>query len=244
MTTQQHADGVLAAARRDIPTATVSRLPLYLRTLHDLAGASQLSVSSKELASAAGVNPAQLRKDLSYLGSHGTRGVGYDVTNLIGQISFVLGLGRDWSVVMVGAGHLGRALAGYSGLGSRGFRIAAVADADPGLIGASFAGLTVQGMEALPAIVAESNVEIGIIATPAHASQQVCDQLVAAGVTGSLNFAPCLLSVPDGVEVRKVDFAMELQILSFHEHRRRSGELPAIPSNQLEVLESTAGVTS
>jgi redox-sensing transcriptional repressor len=216
--------------RREVPAATVGRLPLYLRALHDLVGARRLSVSSKELAGAAGVNPAQLRKDLSYLGSYGTRGVGYDITNLIDQISFVLGLGRDWSVVMVGAGHLGRALAGYAGFSTRGFRIAAITDADPNLVGAQVAGLAVREMAALPMLVAQHKVEIGIIATPAEACQQVCDQLVSAGVSSILNFAPCLLSVPDGIEVRKVDVAMELQILSFHEHRRRGGLVATMPT--------------
>ena len=216
--------------RREIPDATVGRLPVYLRALRELLAVRGLSVSSKELAIAAGVNPAQLRKDLSYLGSYGTRGVGYDVTNLIDQISSVLGLGRDWSVIMVGAGHLGRALAGYAGFSARGFRIAAITDADPRLVGAQVAGLTVRAMETLPELVTQHKVEIGIIATPAEACQQVCDQLVAAGVTSILNFAPCLLAVPDGVEVRKVDVAMELQILSFHEHRRRGGAMapPAV----------------
>ncbi|MGH3545033.1 MAG: redox-sensing transcriptional repressor Rex [Mycobacteriales bacterium] len=209
---------------REIPVATVNRLPLYLRTLHDLNDAGQASVSSQQLAGAAGVNPSQLRKDLSYLGSHGTRGVGYDVAHLLQEISYVLGLGRDWSVVMVGAGHLGRALAGYAGFSSRGFAIAALVDADPQLIGTDVAGLTVRGMDELAELVAAHKVEIGIIATPAEASQQVCDQLVAAGVSSILSFAPCLLSVPERVEVRKVDVAMELQILSFHEHRRRSDE--------------------
>ncbi len=229
MTDRPPADEALL--QREIPAATVSRLPLYLRTLHDVSEAGQDSVSSAELAGAAGVNPAQLRKDLSYLGSYGTRGVGYDVAHLLDEISYVLGLGRDWSVIMVGAGHLGRALAGYAGFSSRGFRIAALADADPPLIGTSVAGLTVHDMDQLPTLVAVHKVEIGIIATPAHASQQVCDQLVAAGVTSILNFAPCLLSVPERVEVRKVDVAMELQILSFHEHRRRNGEVLALPTS-------------
>ncbi len=242
MTDQLPADDALT--QREIPAATVSRLPLYLRTLHDLSEDSQSSVSSKELASAAGVNPAQLRKDLSYLGSYGTRGVGYDVAQLLDEISYVLGLGRDWSVVMVGAGHLGRALAGYAGFSSRGFRIAALTDADPRLIGTHVAGLTVHAMDQLAALVAVHKAEIGIIATPAHASQQVCDQLVAAGVTSILNFAPCLLSVPERVEVRKVDVAMELQILSFHEHRRRNGDsLPLPPQSSPQAESQTVEVS-
>jgi redox-sensing transcriptional repressor len=181
------------------------------------------TVSSEELAAAAGVNSAKLRKDFSYLGSYGTRGVGYDVEYLVYQISRELGLTQDWPVVIVGIGNLGHALANYGGFASRGFRVAALLDADPALAGQTAAGLPVRHMDELEEIIRAEHVSIGVITTPPGAAQQVCDRLVAAGVTSILNFAPTVLSVPDGVDVRKVDLSIELQILAFHE-QRKSGE--------------------
>jgi len=203
-----------------LPEATVARLPEYLRALHHLAEQGYETVSSEALASAAGVNSAKLRKDLSHLGSYGTRGVGYDVAVLVGQIESVLGLTQRRAVVLVGVGNLGHALAGYDGFASRGFRIAALLDADPARVGERINGITVRHIDELDTVVAEQNITIAVIATPAHAAQSVADRLVAAGVTSILNFAPVVLSVPDGVDVRKVDLAVELQILSFHEHRK------------------------
>ena len=208
---------------RGIPDATVARLPLYLRALTALSERSVPTVSSEELAAAAGVNSAKLRKDFSYLGSYGTRGVGYDVEYLVYQISRELGLTQDWPVVIVGIGNLGHALANYGGFASRGFRVAALLDADPALAGETAAGLPVQHMDQLEEIIRAEHVSIGVITTPPGAAQQVCDRLVAAGVTSILNFAPVVLSVPDGVDVRKVDLSIELQILAFHE-QRKSGE--------------------
>ncbi|GAA3738922.1 hypothetical protein GCM10022225_22430 [Plantactinospora mayteni] len=204
----------------DLPEATVARLPEYLRALHNLAETGNDTVSSEELAAAAGVNSAKLRKDLSQLGSYGTRGVGYDVALLIDQIEFVLGLTQSRAVALVGVGNLGHALAGYAGFAGRGFRIAALFDADPARLGEVINGLVVRHIDELPQVAAEESIAIGVIATPATAAQSVADQLVAAGVTSILNFAPCVLAVPDGVDVRKVDLAIELQILSFHEHRK------------------------
>ncbi|MEY9962110.1 redox-sensing transcriptional repressor [Streptacidiphilus sp. MAP12-16] len=208
---------------RGIPDATVARLPLYLRALTALSERSVPTVSSEELAAAAGVNSAKLRKDFSYLGSYGTRGVGYDVEYLVYQISRELGLTQDWPVVIVGIGNLGHALANYGGFASRGFRVAALLDADPALAGQTAAGLPVRHMDELEDIIQSEHVSIGVITTPPGAAQQVCDRLVAAGVTSILNFAPTVLSVPDGVDVRKVDLSIELQILAFHE-QRKSGE--------------------
>lgn len=210
--------GVLS--QRAIPAATVARLPGYLRVLGEFANGKQSRISSSQLAIAAGVNPAKLRKDLSHLGSYGVRGVGYTVEHLTDQISRALGLNRDWPVVVVGVGHLGRALVGYDGFAARGFRIAALVDANPSIVGQRVSGLPVHDMAQLSALVSADRVKIGIIATPAMAAQDVCDQLVSAGVTSILNFAPCVLTAASGIEVRKVDVAMELQILSFHEHRR------------------------
>ena len=209
----------------DLPDATVARLPEYLRSLHQLLDAGHDTVSSEGLAAAAGVNSAKLRKDLSHLGSYGTRGVGYDIARLIGQIEDVLGLKMCRSVALVGLGNLGHALAGYAGFASRGFQIVALFDADPARIGEKINGLAVRHIDELAVTVHQERISIGVIATPARAAQSVADQLVAAGVTSILNFAPCVLAVPEGVDVRKVDLAIELQILSFHEHRKSSREL-------------------
>jgi redox-sensing transcriptional repressor len=203
-----------------IPEATVARLPVYLRTLYALADRGIATVSSEELASAAGVNSAKLRKDLSHLGSYGTRGVGYDVDYLVYQVSRELGLTQDWPVVIVGAGNLGRALANYGGFASRGFRVAALLDSDPAVVGSVIAGHVVRNAGGIESVVTRHEVAIGVIATPAGSAQDVCDRLVAAGVTSILNFAPVVLSVPSGVDVRKVDLSIELQILAFHAQRR------------------------
>jgi redox-sensing transcriptional repressor len=212
----------------DLPEATVARLPEYLRALHHLAETGYETVSSEGLATAAGVNSAKLRKDLSHLGSYGTRGVGYDVALLIAQIEHVLGLTQRRGVALVGVGNLGHALAGYAGFGNRGFRFVALFDADPARVGERINGMVVQDIEDMPEVVAAEAISIAVIATPAHAAQGVADRLVAAGITSILNFAPCVLTVPDGVDVRKVDLAVELQILSFHEHRKSA--LTTLPS--------------
>jgi len=206
-----------------IPEATIARLPLYLRALYALADRDTASVSSEELAAAAGVNSAKLRKDLSHLGSYGTRGVGYDVDYLIYQVSRELGLTQDWPVIIVGAGNLGRALANYGGFATRGFRVAAMIDSDQQVIGTSIAGHRVYAADEIERVVARFGVMIGAITVPAFAAQGICDRLVAAGVTSILNFAPVVLNVPDGVDVRKVDLSIELQILAFHAQRRSAG---------------------
>jgi len=208
---------------REIPEATVARLAVYLRVLTGLVDSSTVTVSSEELAAIAGVNSAKLRKDLSYLGSIGTRGVGYDVTVLRERIASSLGLSERRTCVLVGIGNLGHALAGYAGFSSRGFTFVGYFDADPGRVGLPIADGTISDISTLESVVEENGVSIGVIATPADAAQTVCDRLVDAGVTSILNFAPSVLSVPDNVDVRKVDLAAELQILSFHEHRKSRG---------------------
>ncbi|HLZ37702.1 MAG TPA: redox-sensing transcriptional repressor Rex [Mycobacteriales bacterium] len=218
----------LAARGGSIPEATVARLPVYLRALNALADAGRPLVSSEELAATAGVNSAKLRKDLSHLGSYGTRGVGYDVEYLVYQISRALGLTQDWAVVIVGVGNLGHALANYGGFASRGFRVAALIDADRAVVGKRVAGRTVRHLDELEAVVRAEDVAIGVIATPAAAAQPVCDRLVRAGVTSILNFAPALLSVPDRVDIRKVDLSLELQILAFHEQRKVRAPAPLV----------------
>jgi redox-sensing transcriptional repressor len=212
-----------------LPEATVSRLPVYLRVLAGMADRGVVTVSSDQLAAGAGVNSAKLRKDLSHLGSYGIRGVGYDVDYLIYQVSRALGLTQDWPVVIVGAGNLGRALSNYGGFVTRGFRIAALLDSDPGIVGSRIGRLVVRHSDDLEDVVVRHKVAIGVIATPAGAAQAVCDRLVAAGVTSILNFAPVVLNVAEGVDVRKVDLSIELQILAFHAQRRsaeRNGHDP------------------
>ncbi|MFI5958263.1 redox-sensing transcriptional repressor Rex [Cryptosporangium sp. NPDC051539] len=224
-----------AGRTRGVPDATVARLPVYLRALHVLADTGCDTVSSEELAVAAGVNSAKLRKDLSHLGSYGTRGVGYEVSLLVDQISRALGLTQRWAVVLVGVGNLGHALAGYAGFASRGFRIAALFDADAERVGQTIAGIDIRHIDDLDRVVVEEQVSIGVISTPSEAAQEVADRLVEAGVTSILNFAPCVLQVPDGVDVRKVDLALELQILSFHEQRKADNASSRAAVNGAEI---------
>ena len=249
---------VSANGIQGIPEATVARLPVYLRALYALADRGIATVSSEELAAAAGVNSAKLRKDLSHLGSYGTRGVGYDVEYLVYQVSRELGLTQDWPVVIVGAGNLGRALANYGGFASRGFRIAALLDSDPEVVGSQIGRHVVRHSDDLEVVIAQDSVAIGVIATPAAAAQGVCERLVAAGVTSILNFAPVVLKVPTGVDVRKVDLSIELQILAFHaqrravvqvavggkwqdRHRRRRGALESLGAGEMTQVNGDAG---
>jgi redox-sensing transcriptional repressor len=211
----------MTRARSSVPDATVARLPLYLRVLTSLGEQGVETVSSDTLAAAAGVTSAKVRKDLSQLGSYGTRGVGYDVDVLLDRIAAELGLTEDRSVLLVGVGNLGHALARYGGFHARGFRIAALVDADPARVGEKIGTVVVRGVGEIEDVIKDCQVTIGVICTPASAAQDVCDRLVAAGVTSILNFAPTVLAVPGGVDVRKVDLAVELQILSFHEARKR-----------------------
>ena len=220
----------MPSARR-IPEATVARLPLYYRALLETADQHVGTVSSERLAALAGVNAAKVRKDLSYLGSYGTRGVGYDVEFLLHQISRELGLTHDWPVVIVGIGNLGHALANYKGFSARGFRVVALVDADEGKVGEQVGGIAVRHLDDLPAIAADEGVAIGIVATPASVAQDVADRLVAAGVTSILNFAPSVISVPKGVSLRKVDLSIELQILSFYQQRK----VPAVDGQHGET---------
>ncbi|GAA3815384.1 redox-sensing transcriptional repressor Rex [Nocardioides panacisoli] len=211
---------------------------MYLRALTALAESGIRTCSSEDLAVAAGVNSAKLRKDLSYLGSYGTRGVGYDVDYLRYQIAREIGVTQDWPVVIVGIGNLGHALANYSGFRSRGFRVVALLDADPHVHDELVAGVAVRPFDDLEAIVAEHGVAIGVIATPAVAAQNVADRMVATGITSILNFAPAVLAVPDGVDVRKVDLSIELQILAYHEQRKAhdAGDPAAVPGVEEAAL--------
>ncbi len=222
--------------RRRIPEATVARLPVYLQILIEQFDGGIENVSSEGLAELAGVNAAKVRKDLSYLGSYGTRGVGYEVEYLVFQIRRELGLDHEWPVVVVGAGNLGQALAGYGGFNGRGFPVAGMVDIDPAKVDSVVAGVRVRPLGELPTIVATSGVSIGVIATPAAAAQDAADQLIAAGVTSILNFAPMVLNVPSTISVRKVDLAVELQILSYHEQRKANAAPRAGDGAQLHAV--------
>jgi redox-sensing transcriptional repressor len=236
--TQDQAREDAVKVDRAIPEATVARLAVYLRVLGDLVVTGGETVSSEDLAAAAGVNSAKLRKDLSYIGSKGTRGVGYEVTRLVRQIEHTLGLTRRHAVALVGVGNLGHALAGYPGFATRGFPLCALFDVDPDLVGSRIAGILVEYMDRIAEVCVQRGVTIGVIATPGAAAQAVCDQLVAAGVRSILNFAPSVLQVPDEVEVRKVDLAVEMQILSFHVARRH-GESNSAHENVNEAGQAT-----
>lgn len=207
-----------------IPEATVARLPLYLRGLDAFPVGVAATVSSDELADLAGVNAAKVRKDLSYLGTYGTRGVGYDADFLRFEISRALGVANTWPVVVCGMGNLGRALANHTGFTERGFPVVAAIDTDPDKVGGLVDGVPVHAPSELATIVAEHEIAVGVIATPAEAAQGAADRLVDAGVMSIMSFAPTVLVVPDGVDLRSVDLAAELQILGFHLHRTRLAE--------------------
>ncbi|WP_277664745.1 redox-sensing transcriptional repressor Rex [Arthrobacter koreensis] len=204
---------------RHIPPASLARLTVYLRVLGTMLTEGVERVSSEELAEAAGVNSPKLRKDLSYLGSYGTRGVGYDVPYLSGQISAALGLTLDWRVAIIGAGHLGRALAGYPGFGSRGFEVVALFDADPLAVGQEVGWLRISEVQSLEAVLEKTRANMAVLAVPAEAAQEMCTRLVNAGITSILSFAPVVLQAPPEVQIRKVDMAIELQILAYHAQR-------------------------
>jgi redox-sensing transcriptional repressor len=208
--------------KTSIPDATVQRLPLYLQCLEALPG-SRRQISSEELAARAGVNAANVRKDLSHLGCLGVRGVGYVVSDLRVQIRATLGLVEEWRIVIVGIGDLGRALANFGGFGAQGFRVVGLFDSDPDKIGGSVGGVSIEPIEALAGAVREREAAIGVITTPAAVAQDVADLLAEAGISSILNFAPVVIRVPSDIEVRRVDFSNELRVLSYHLHRREIG---------------------
>jgi redox-sensing transcriptional repressor len=209
--------------RRRIPEAALGRLPIYLRILVELGIENVAQVSSEQLAELAGVNAAKVRKDLSYLGTYGTRGVGYEVQFLTYQIQRELGLNQSWPLVIVGAGNLGQALANFSGISERGFHVVGVVDKDTSKLDTVVGGVRVKHVDELAVIVSANSVSIGVIATPAAHAQEAADALVKAGIGSIMNFAPTVVAVPRGVNVRKVDLALELQILSYYEQTRNNG---------------------
>ncbi|ORI17881.1 redox-sensing transcriptional repressor Rex [Rhodococcus sp. 1163] len=221
-----------AGVERVIPQATVTRLAAYLRVLGILADDGVIIVSSEELANAAGVGSAKLRKDLSFLGPNGVRGVGYDVMRLRAKIESALGLDRGHKVVLVGVGNLGEALARYGGFGRRGFSMVGLFDRDAKRVGTDIDGLEVRHVDLLEQSCRELEATIGVIATPDAAAQSVASAFVAGGVECILSFSPVMLDVPDSVEVRRVDLAVEMQVLSFNSSRNEAAHgSPSLPGN-------------
>lgn len=200
---------------RVLPEATLARLTQYLRALNTLESQGRERTSSGVLAKEAGVNPAILRKDLSWLGSYGTRGVGYVVRELAEHISRTLGLNQDWKVAIIGAGNLGRALSGYAGFTSRGFNVKAILDVDPGLIGESVGNLKVEAIADLAQVVSREEINIAVLAVPGEAAQDLVYELAENSVRSVLSFAPKPLKVPSGMNLRRVDLSTELQILAY-----------------------------
>lgn len=199
-----------------IPEATVMRLSIYSRYLHQLMGEGVETISSGEIAQGVGVSSAQVRKDLAYFGEFGTRGVGYKVEELYGHLMKILGLDRNWNIIIIGAGKLGSALALYQGFADRGFNISAILDVDPDRIGTKLGGIEVEKLELLDKRVKESNVSIGVVTVPARVAQDVTDKLVNAGVKAILNFSPRVLRVPNDIILRNVDLSVNLEVLSFN----------------------------
>jgi redox-sensing transcriptional repressor len=202
----------------EIPKATVVRLPRYLRLLEDLDSSKDV-VSSEELATAAGANAANVRRDLSHIDFHGVRGIGYSVAELKARIRQELGIADRQRVAIVGAGNLGRALANYAGLSRRGFDVVALYDTDVRKIGSTVGSVIIQDLDVLDGDCQSKTFEIAILAVPAVAAQQVADRLVEHGIRSILNFAPIRVNVPDKVSVRQVDLSMELQVLSYYGSR-------------------------
>ena len=199
-----------------IPEATVMRLSIYSRYLHQLMGEGVETISSGEIAQGVGVSSAQVRKDLAYFGEFGTRGVGYKVEELYGHLMKILGLDRNWNIIIIGAGKLGSALALYQGFADRGFNISAILDVDPDRIGNRLGNVEVEKLELLEKRVTESNVSIGVVTVPAGVAQDVTDKLVNAGVKAILNFSPRVLRVPNAIILRNVDLSVNLEVLSFN----------------------------
>ena len=200
---------------RKIAESTVRRLSLYLRFLEEFEGRGIATVSSEELAARGGTTSAQVRKDLSFFGSFGKRGLGYSVAELVARLREILGLGRRYRVALIGAGKIGSALVQYRGFRQRGFDVVAIFDVDPAKIGTRWNGLTVRDVAALEADLRRTPVDIAVVVTPAESAQPVTDRLIRLGLKAILNFAPIQLSVPDDVVVKTVNLALELEALSY-----------------------------
>jgi len=208
--------------KRDVPAVTVPRLALYLRKLRELRSRGVERVSSKDLAEMIDLNAAQIRKDFSYFGEFGTRGVGYEVARLVDEISHTLGLDRSWNVVIVGAGLLGTALARYRGFSEQGFRLVAMFDSSATVIGASYGTGRVRSIADLEDFCSEERVDIGLVTVPAGEAEATVGRLAAAGVKAVLNFAPVRIHAREDVLVRQVDLSSELMSLSFYLDREQA----------------------
>jgi len=200
----------------EIPDVVIDRLPIYARALASLDRAGREVVSSQELGAQLGVTPAQIRKDLSYFGRFGKQGRGYNVRRLLEELRQILGLDREWTMVVIGVGQLGRAILQYGGFAPQGFRIVAAFDADPSVVGETIDDLVVKPVADLPAVLQAIRVDIGIVATPASSAQQVIDALVAAGVHAILNYAPIAAQVPPHVHIKDIDPVLALQSMTFY----------------------------
>jgi redox-sensing transcriptional repressor len=200
---------------RKIAESTVRRLSLYLRFLEEFEEQGIGTVSSDALALRGGTTSAQVRKDLSFFGSFGKRGLGYAVPELAGRLREILGLGRDYRVVLLGAGKIGSALVQYRGFQKRGFEIVGIFDVDPAKIGKRWNGLTVSDINQLETQLASQAIDIGVLVTPAEVAQELAERLVKLGIKAILNFAPVQLSVPEDVSVKNVNLALELEALSY-----------------------------
>jgi redox-sensing transcriptional repressor len=200
----------------EIPEVVINRLPVYARALADLAAAGETVVSSQALGERLDVTPAQIRKDLSYFGRFGKQGRGYHVAGLLGKLREILGLDRKWRVCLVGVGRLGQAIAEYGGFEPQGFQIVAIFDSDPESVGKVIHNVAVRHSGELDTFLRANPVDIGIVAVPAHAAQQVADRLVNAGVQAILNYAPMTPHVPRGVTIRHIDPVLAMQSMTFY----------------------------
>lgn len=200
----------------EIPSVVIDRLPLYARALANLDAKAREVVSSQELGQQLNVTPAQIRKDLSYFGRFGKQGRGYNVRKLLDELRRILGLNRQWRIAIVGAGRLGKAIAGYEGFSPQGFKIVEAFDSDPTIIGGNIDALVIKNTETLEAVLQEDPVDIGIVAVPAEAAQKVIDALVRCGVRAILNYAPIAAHVPRGVQIKRIDPVLALQGMTYH----------------------------
>jgi redox-sensing transcriptional repressor len=199
-----------------IPEVVIDRLPVYARTLAQLESRGRQVVSSQELGVELGVTPAQIRKDLSYFGRFGKQGRGYNVQRLAAELKSILGLDREWTMALVGVGNLGRAILSYRGFAPQGFRTASAFDSDPRTIGKSFGGVPVQDVGELRQALRRKPVDIGIVAVPAAAAQEVVDALVESGVKAILNYAPISPRVPPGIRLRDIEPVLALQGMTYY----------------------------
>lgn len=232
---------VPAPARPTLPPPTLERLPVYVRVLDELARAGETTTSSSRVAELAGVAPAQVRKDLSRLGSYGTRGVGYVVDDLAAHVRRALHLSGAHRVVVVGAGHLGQAVGRYGGLRSRGFEVVALTDVDPAVVGTFVDGVLVRHEDSLAEVVRATGATMAVLAVPPDAAQASLDALAAAGVRSVLSFVPGQLRIPEGLALRTVDVAAELQILSFYAASARPAQVVVSPPPEPVVAPTPLG---